>query len=126
MLQRIYLNWVFFSLHFILFWGKQHFLVYPLLPRKNHKNDLLLKFSLFFLLQNILPLCFCLSLRIHLLVEALIVKLTFQCECSCNMNSLSCPTGSNYKHGRLREGYINGQLDTRWKQIKWLDDITYT
>ena len=42
------------------------------------------------------------------------------------MNFLSCPIGSNYKHGRLREGYINGQLDTRWEQINWLDDITYT
>ena len=44
------------------------------------------------------------------------------------MNFLSCPTGSNYKHGRLREGYINGHtvLDTRWKQINWLDDLTYT
>ena len=44
------------------------------------------------------------------------------------MNSLSCSTGSNYKHGRLREGYINGHtvLDTTWEQIIWLDDITYT
>ena len=56
----------------------------------------------------------------------LLLKRTFKCECWCNMNSLSCPTGSNYKHGRLREGYINGQLDTRREQIKWLDDITYT
>ena len=38
------------------------------------------------------------------------------------MNSLSYSTGSNYKHGRLREGYINGRtvLDTRWEQINWL------
>ena len=44
------------------------------------------------------------------------------------MNSLSCSTGSNYKHGRLREGYINGRtvLYTRWELIDWLDDITYT
>ena len=44
------------------------------------------------------------------------------------MNFLSCPTGSNYKRGRLRQGYINGctVLDTRWEQINWLDDITYT
>ena len=41
---------------------------------KNTRMTCCWSFHCFFLLQNILSLCFCLSLRIHLLVKALIIK----------------------------------------------------
>ena len=84
-------------------------------------------FIVFFFFKTFSLFAFACHLECIFWWKHLLLKIcTFKCECWCNMNSLSCPTGSNYKHGRLREGYINGQLDTRWEQIKWLNDITYT
>ena len=42
----------------------------------------------------------------------LLLKFTGKFKCSCEMNSLSCPSESNNKHGRLREGYMGEQCWT--------------
>ena len=42
----------------------------------------------------------------------LLLKFTGRFKCSCEMNSLSCPSESNNKHGRLREGYMGEQCWT--------------